>query len=163
MTRFNLLFSVGLLLIPFCKTRAQTSSISISYFKTERSKDSYSISELFSLENNNLTYAVKKTGRAKGGSYPSNNHKTCLLSDRDASEIWKIITDKQLDKQDSLVNNSPLEAPYTLESIEFTVMKNSKAISISLKGESSWLLGKPLYKNAESLIAAVRNILTRCK
>ncbi|MBI5857251.1 MAG: hypothetical protein HZB42_06340 [Sphingobacteriales bacterium] len=161
MTRFILLLSIGLLFIPFGKTVAQTSSISLSYFKAERSKDSYSIGELFSLEGKNLSYAIKKTGRAKGGPYPNNNDKTCLLSDEEVSQIWKIITDKQLNKQDSLVNNSPLNEPYTSESIDITVMKNGKVTSISIKAESSWLSDKPLYKNAGFLIAAVRDILAR--
>ena len=161
MTRLILFFAFSLLLIPFCKTGAQSSSISISYLKTERSKDSHSISELFSLEGKALSYSVKQTGR--GGPYPNNNNKTCVLTDENFKQLWTVIAEKRLNENDSLINNSSLQPPYSSESIDITVMKNGKVTSISVKGESSWLSGKPIYKNSEYLIAVVRNMLAKCK
>ena len=161
MTRLTLFLAFSLLVTPFCKTGAQTSSISISYFKSERSKDSHTSSELFSIEGKNLSSSVKFTGR--GDPYPNNNNKTCILSDEDVSKIWATVSEKQLNKEDSLINNSPLEPPYSSESIEITVMKNSKVTSIRIKGESSWLSCKLLYKNSGYLIAVVKNLLAKCR
>lgn len=163
MTRLIVLFSFFLILSSSRKTEAQAPALTVSFFKVESSKDTRSSSETFILEGNTLQYSTKKLGG--GGPYPSNNNKTktCIISDKDLNQIWSIITEKHLDKTDSLQSRLELDPPFIMETIDITSFKNNQLVFVSIMGESQWLSDKPLYKNAFYLIAALREILAKCR
>ena len=161
MKRTIIIIPLFLLLLSAKKTEAQTLSLSVSYTSSEKSRDSHSTKETFSLAGKNLSYAITYSGRKGPGQI--DEEKKCVLTDEQINKISTTLRERKLNVEDSLiVNSSNSEPPYTSETITITVTKGSKATKIKVKGTYTQLTNKTLYTNSLYLIAVISKMLKAC-
>ena len=141
---------------------AQASSLAISYSTSEKSKDSHSTKETYSLVGNTMAYAVKHTGRR--GPAQKDMEKTCVFTNSQAESIYQKISEKHLDVTDSLIFNWPGNiSPSSSVAITLTLTKGNKISKIKIKGSPDSLKDKTLYKNTVSLIYFIKPMVEDCR
>ena len=161
MKRTIIIIPLFLLLLSAKKTEVQTFSLSVSYASSEKSRDSHSTKETFSLDGKNLSYAVTYSGRK--GPNQIDEKKNCVLTDEQINKILTTLKEKKLNVEDSLiVNPSNIEPPYTSEAITISVTKGSKTTKIRVKGTYVQLANKTLYTNSLYFINVISKMLKTC-
>src|SRR6266511_2133766 len=76
--------------------------LEISYTEGEKSKDSHSSTTTIKMTGSEISYAKSYSGHHAGKS----ESKTCIFSDSQTSDIQKFLSDNNLNKEDSLFDES---------------------------------------------------------
>lgn len=136
--------------------------LSIYKYYGEKSKDSRSASENIIINGNTLSYSAKYTGRGTAGE--QEEAKTCTLTDVQLAAINKIVADKNLNRNDSLII-APVDGDGVQVSAVLSVActKAGSSTKVKCKGTPSALKGNPLYENSLSLYAYIKNLLNQCR
>ena len=161
MKKLFFLTSFFLLLLTAKKSTAQLFSLSVNYTSSEKSRDSHSTIETFSLVGQNLSYTVKYSGRK--GPDQKDEEKKCVLTVEQVNKILTTLQERKLNVPDSLIGSSfNHEAPYTFETISIAATKGNKISKIRISGTYPQLANKTLYTNSLYLIAVISKMLKTC-
>ncbi len=141
---------------------SQNLDLAISYLAGERSKDSHTTEESFVLSGTNAAYSVKYSGHR--GPNQKDDSKTCDLTSKNIEEIKNFITEKGLDKSDSLIDESTKYKSFeTFANISAAISLDGKEYKIKVNGDTDEIGGKDLYKNMVKLIDKLRVMVIECK
>jgi hypothetical protein len=155
----KLVYILMILFIAFSKNSySQQASLVISYSNSEKSRDSHSTVENFSLNGENLVYSVKYTGRR--GPDQKDESKIQRLSAEQVTTINNIISKYNLNVSDSLINNTEKSPGYTvITAIVISVTIGGKTTKVKVKGDPAMLEDRPLYSNAAYLVGTIRQMI----
>ncbi|MBC7873864.1 MAG: hypothetical protein H7Y01_07710 [Ferruginibacter sp.] len=153
-----LLLILSAILLQGSVSRAQAFLVDISYSTSEKSKDSHSTYESFSIKGSTVVYLLKYTGRKGPGQ--TNVTRSCVFTDEQVRKIQQTITDKNLNVTDSLIIES---SEMSSVAISIGITRGTKATKIRVKGSPGDLAGKLLYKNSLYLISTVQKMLKDCR
>ncbi len=137
---------------------AQIFSLSISYNSAEKSKDSHSYTESFSIIERSVSYSVKYTGRRSGKI--DDEAKACTFTSEQISKLQQTMTDKGLDLTDSLIN---ISTGMNSVAISISMTKDGKQTKIKVRGDPAEVSDKLLFKNSMYLILSIKKMLADCR
>ncbi len=142
---------------------SQQPFLTIYYYYAEKSKDSHSSTENFSINGSSVLYSVKYSGRR--GPDQKDEVKTCTLSNEQLEKINKTIKDKHLNVTDSvIINNGDHNSGYQVNAtIIITLIRSGKTTRTKAKGKPSDLAEKPLYKNSLYLFRIIKDMVKLCR
>lgn len=126
-------------------------SFTIRLIKSEKSKDSHSRYETWTLTEGNLQYEKRySTGRFKNKP-PVEKQKQ--LSGEDLKKLRDLIVSKNLLQEIEEPKRSEFQSPYTATSVVWTFSEGEKIYTIRLYDLSTELELDPVYKELSFLIA----------
>ena len=126
---------------------SQQPSLTVYYSYSEKSRDSHSTVETFSLNGDKLSYAFKYTG-SKGPNQKDESRISRLSNDQ-VNTINSIINKYHLNVSDSVVDNSNSSAvPVLTTTIMITTNNGDKTSKIKVKGDIARLEDNSLYSNS---------------
>ncbi len=136
-------------------------SVNIYYLNGEKSKDSHSSTEKITINNYDVTYSVKYSGRKSGNQLDA--EKTCTFSEQDIKNIKETITKKNLNVNDSLFGETSKTKSYEVYcNINLTIIMDGNEYKIRLNGDVNELDNSDLYKNAVFFITMLSKMAKDC-
>ncbi|HYG51006.1 MAG TPA: hypothetical protein VD905_08880 [Flavobacteriales bacterium] len=140
----------------FVPQKSKELSINLKYVTTEKSKDSYSITETWKLEKNTLTFSYVNTNKRKTIA-PKTVAAKLTASDLDS--LVKII------RKNELLVNVPAEkrneyaVPYTAIGVTLSITAGQEKGSISLYALKNAMGANVYYRHVEKLRSAMRKFI----
>ena len=141
---------------------AQDLNITISYLYGEKSKDSHSSEESFSISNTSVAYSVKYSGRK--GKNQQDMEKTCTFTEQDLKNIIKTIEAKGLNVNDSLYQQTSKTKSFEVFTrINIAINMDGQEYKINISGDTIEFDDAALYKNSVFFITMLRKMVEDCK
>ena len=136
-------------------------TLTINYLDGEKSKDSYSSSESFSINNYNAAYSVKYSGHNEKNKFEK--EKNCTFSEQNINSIKETILSNRINISDSIFSKDSKTKSferYFNISVEFLL--DDVKTTIKMNGDTDELENTELYKKAVFLISFVRTMIQDC-
>lgn len=141
---------------------AQDLNIAISYLYGEKSKDSHSTEESYSISNTSVAYSVKYSGRK--GKNQVDMDKTCTFTEQDIINIRKTIETKGLNVNDSLYQQTSKTKSFEVYTrINIAINMDGQDYKININGDTIEFDDAALYKNSVFFITMLRKMVEACK
>lgn len=140
----TLIFSFFFILIlQSCMSQTSNFRLSLKIIQKERSKDSNSTIESFTIKDNLLQYNIAYQG---GGNPPPNSKKQVKLSNGDIQKIQSLIEDKKLYQNILAPKRSEFKSPYSATEISFITNKKKASYQIQLYDLSNKIVEEEMYQ-----------------
>jgi hypothetical protein len=149
---------LAVLVLQSSVSSAQIFSLSISYNSAEKSKDSHSYTETFSIIERSISYSVKYSGPKSPRI--DDEAKACTFTSEQISKIQQTMIDKNLNVMDSLIN---ISTGMNSVAISISMTKDGNQSKIKLRGDPVEISDKTLYKNSMYLILSIKKMLADCR
>ncbi len=140
---------------------AQDFSVTVSYLRGEKSKDSHSSSEKISITGSSVAYSVKYSGRR--GKNDVNMDKVCEFTEQNIKNIKETIIKKELNVNDSLFDEtSKYKSLEFYTNISIAIQMDGQEYKIRINGDTQQLAHEQLYKNSVYFIMLLKKMVIDC-
>lgn len=157
----NLFLLFLLVWLTAAESSAQQPLLVASSTRSEKSKDSHSTTETFSISGTLFRYSIKYKGRRTANQKDSSRE--CVLSATDIESVQSGLRAQQLDVMDSLnlpgTDHSGMQRSVSI-SIQYSVPRKPGRVKIT--GDPSLFENRPLYKSALLFMEQLRALRKKC-
>ncbi len=150
------------LLVLHCSgTKADSFKLNISYFKGEKSKDSHSSNEIFSIEGQTVSYSIKYSGRR--GKNQEDSQKECTFTEQDIANIKTTIISKGLNSNQTLTEeNSKSKSFEVYCNIVLDLTLDGSDYKIRINGDTQEFNNNVFYNDTIFFIALLQKMVKDC-